>query len=77
MMSSPVTRLNITVTHLLKSSMGKTGMSKSWEQDTGLVSNGFTKIDKNKIRIKIITNGFLPGGWGVDVCWTRSISDSR
>ena len=45
--------LNIPVTHLLNSWMGKTGMSKSWAQDPGLVSNGFTKIYKKKKRIKI------------------------
>ena len=52
MMSTPVTRLNIPVAHSLKSWMGKTGMSKSWAQDPGLVSNGFANIDKSKKRIK-------------------------
>ena len=31
---------------------GKTGISESWPQDPVLVSNGFTKIDKRKRRIK-------------------------
>ena len=52
MTSSPVTRLNIPVMHSLKSWMGETGTSKSWTQDPGMVSNGFTNIDKNKMRIK-------------------------
>ena len=51
--SSPMTRLNIPVTHSLKSWMRKTGMSKSWSKYPGLVSNGFTKIGKRKNRIKI------------------------
>ena len=51
-MSLPVTRINIPVAHSLKLWMVKTGMSNSWEQDPILVSNGFTKIDKLKGRIK-------------------------
>ena len=47
-----------------------------WSQDTGLLSNKITKIDKGKKWTKIITNVVLPGGWGIAVCWTISISDS-
>ena len=47
--------------------MGKTGMSGYLSQDPGLVSNEFTKIDKRKNRIKIITNVVLPGVWGIAV----------
>ena len=76
MTSSPVTRLNIPVTHSLKSWMWKTGMGGYWSQDPGLVSDYFTSIGKGNNRIKIITNVVLSGGWGVSVCWTRSRSDS-
>ena len=73
----PVKILNIPFTHLLKSWIVKTGMSGSWSQDPGLISNEFTNIDKGKKRIKIKTNVVLPGGCVISVCWTRSISDSR
>ena len=46
-------------------------------QNPGLVSNGFTNIDREKKRIEIINNVFLPGGWGISVLCTRSISNSR
>ena len=51
MTPSAVTRLNIPVTHSLKTQMGLKKMSKSWVQDIGLVSNEFTNIDKRKKRI--------------------------
>ena len=76
MISSPVTRLNIPVTHLLKLWMGKTGISGYRSQDAGLVGHEFTKIDKLNKRINIITNVVLPYRWGVAVFCTRSISDS-
>ena len=56
MMSPPVTRLNIPFTHLLKSWMGKTGMSEISSRDIGLVSDEFINIDKVNNIIKIITN---------------------
>ena len=49
---SPMTRPNIPITNFLKSWMSKTGMGEYWPQDPGLVSNGFTNIDKGKRRIK-------------------------
>ena len=52
MTSSPMTRLNISFTHSLKSWMGKTGMSGFLSQYPGLVSNEFANIDKVKKRIK-------------------------
>ena len=52
MKSSPVTRLNILATHSLKLWIGKTGIIKSWSQDTGMVRNGSTKFDERKNRIK-------------------------
>ena len=56
--------------------MGKTGMSGSWSLNPRQVSDEFTKIDKGNNRIKMITNVFLPGGWGISVCCTISSSDS-
>ena len=46
-----------------------------WSQDTGLVSDEITNIDKGKKWIKIVTNIILPGGWGISFCWKRSRSD--
>ena len=77
MMSSPATRLDIPVTHSLKSWMGNTGISWSWSRDPVLVSNEFTKNDKGKKRIKIVQNMVLPGGWVIAVFWTGSRSDWR
>ena len=56
--------------------IGETGMSGHWLQDPGMVSIYFTSIDKGNTRINIITNVVLPGGCGIDVCWTRSRSDA-
>ena len=75
MTSSPVTRIIIPVTHLLNSLIVKTGISRSRSQYPGLVSNEFTKIDKENNRIKIITNVVLSGGCDISVCWIRSIND--
>ena len=50
MMSSPVTRINIPVTHLMYLWMGKTGMCNYWDHDPGLISHGFTNIDKKRIK---------------------------
>ena len=51
MASSSMKRLNIPVTQFMKSWTGEIGMSKSWAKYPGLVFNGFTKIDKRKMRI--------------------------
>ena len=77
MISSPVTRLNITVTHSLQSLMGNTSIIGSWSRDSGLVSDEITKIDKGKKWIKMITNVVLTDRWEIDVCWEVSSSDSR
>ena len=52
-------------------------MIGSWERDPVLVSDEITKIEKLKKWIKIIINVVLSSGWGIAICWTRSISDSR
>ena len=72
MMSSPVTRLNFPVTHLLKSWMGNIRMIGYLSQDPGLVSDDISR----KKCIKIITNAVLYGVWEVSGVWKISISDS-
>ena len=47
--------------------MEKKGMIGSWSQDTGLVSNHITKIDKIIEWRRIIIRVVLPRGWGIVV----------
>ena len=47
-----------------------------WSLDPGLVSDDITNIEKRTKRRRIITNVVLIRGWGISVCWTRSIIDS-
>ena len=77
MISSSVTRINITVTHSRKLWMENTRMIIYWSQDPGLVSDDITNIEKIIKRRRIITNVVLTRGWGIDVRWKRAISDSR
>ena len=72
-----MTRVNIPVTHLLNLWMGNTIIIETWSQDTGLVSDNITKIEKVKKWINIITNVVMPGEWGISVCSAKSRSDSR
>ena len=44
--------------------------------DRGLVSDDIINIEKRTKRRRIITNVVLIRGWGISVCWTRSIIDS-
>ena len=67
MMSSNVTKLNITVTHLMRLWMEKTGRLGSWSRDTLLLSNQIINID-NIINWRwIITNLVLPRVWDIAV----------
>ena len=58
-----MTRINHSVTHLLKSWMGNKIMIGSLSRDPGLVSDEMTKTEKGKKWVKIITYLVLPGGW--------------
>ena len=57
--------------------MGQEGISNFGVHDPGLVSHGFTNIDKRKEDRKIMSNVVLRGEWGVAVICTRSRCDSR
>ena len=76
MISSNVTRLNIPVTHLMRSWMKKTGIIGYWSRDPLLVSNKITNIYKIIKWRRIITNAVLPSGWVIAAIWTIFSSKS-
>ena len=63
MMSSSVTILNVTVTHLLSCWMVKSGIIGSWSRDPVLVSNQITNIYNIIKWIRIINNSVMSRGW--------------
>ena len=64
MISSAVTRMNISVTHSQKSCMENIKTIGSSSRDPGLVSNDITNIEKRINLRPIITNVVLSSGWG-------------